>query len=115
MPYVRSYRRKTPSGKTTVVKGHHRKDTIRKVPVRTNNSSVEAFAQYDVLNKQTHIAVVDNDKNRLTTVTKNEPFEAEEVIVEEQPAALNIIVKDKKKVKGKNKRSRTVINITDLL
>lgn len=102
---------------TKGVRKHTREVQDKKVPhsipVHTNNESVEGFAQYDKVNKQTHIAVVDTDKNRLTTVTQNEPFEAKEVILEEEPTALNIIVKGKKKGK-KQPSSRTMINITDL-
>jgi len=123
MTYVKSHKRKTKKGKIITVKSHSRKSTIRKVPVDANNSSVQGFAQYDVLNKETHIAVVDTDSRSMTTVTKNEPFEAEKVIVDEQPAALNIIVLGKKKkdrmvkgklVKGKQLKSKTAVNITTL-
>lgn len=114
---VKKHKRNKPSGGKTTVKSHIRKRGRRPVPVRTNNPTVEGFAIYDEANDRTHLAVTDTDKNRLTTVTQNEPFEAVEVIVEEQPAALNIVVEGKKKKrKGitKQEASRTVINVTDL-
>jgi len=96
MTYVKSYKRRTKKGKTITV---------------------------DALNKETHIAIVDTDSRSMTTITKNEPFEAEKVVVHEQPAALNIVVLGKKKrdrkvkgklVKGKQLKSKTAVNITTL-
>lgn len=108
MPYVKPHSRSTKKGKRTVVKGHHRKSKQIRIPVRTNNPSVTGYAQYDEINKNTHLAIVDQDTHKLTTVTQSMPFKADEIIVEEQPNTLGINIKGKK-------GSQTLINQTDIL
>lgn len=106
MPYVKPHSRTTKGGKRTTVKGHHRKSHPNAIPVRTNNPSVTGYAQYDEDNKNTHLAIVDQDKHKLTTVTQSMPFKATEIVVEEQPNTLGINIKGKK-------GSQTLINQID--
>lgn len=108
VPYVKPHSRETKTGKKTVVKGHHRKSKQTRIPVRTSNPSVTGYAQYDEVNKNTHLAIVDQDKHKITTVTQSMPFKATEIVVEEQPGTLGINIKGKK-------GSQTLINQTDIL